>query len=81
MKSFKEKVIVITGAGSGIGRALAVSFAKNGAYLALSDVNEKGLEETKELCKNTNVFTSVFNVSKKKNFKNLQKLLSLHLVQ
>jgi NADP-dependent 3-hydroxy acid dehydrogenase YdfG len=73
MKSFKEKVIVITGAGSGIGRALAVSFAKNGAFLALSDVNEKGLEETKDLCKNTSVFTSVFNVSKKEEFQKFAK--------
>ncbi|WP_182379662.1 SDR family NAD(P)-dependent oxidoreductase [Nocardioides sp. WS12] len=49
MKDFKNKVVVITGAGSGIGRALALNFADRGARLALSDVNEAGLAETVEL--------------------------------
>jgi NADP-dependent 3-hydroxy acid dehydrogenase YdfG len=47
MKSFTNKVAVITGAGSGIGRALAQQLSREGALLALSDVNMKGLEETK----------------------------------
>jgi short-subunit dehydrogenase len=46
MKSFRDKVAVITGAGSGIGRALAIALARDGAHLALSDVNEAGLAET-----------------------------------
>ena len=48
MKSLQDKVVVITGAGSGIGQALAVEAAKQGALLALSDVNEVGLAETAE---------------------------------
>ncbi|MBB3045837.1 short-subunit dehydrogenase [Litorivivens lipolytica] len=46
MKSLKEKVAVITGAGSGIGRALALELAGRGAKLALSDVDEVGLATT-----------------------------------
>ena len=51
MKSFGDKVVVLTGAGSGIGRALAVDLAGRGARLALSDVNEAGLAETVDLAK------------------------------
>ena len=46
---FKSKLCVVTGAGSGIGRAVAINLAKQGAALALSDIDEAGLEETKRL--------------------------------
>jgi len=46
MKTLNDKVVVITGAGSGIGRALAVNCAKRGSLLAVSDVDEAGLAET-----------------------------------
>jgi NADP-dependent 3-hydroxy acid dehydrogenase YdfG len=46
MSSFEGKVAVITGAGSGIGRALAVDLAVRGAKLALSDIDADGLAET-----------------------------------
>ncbi len=49
MKSYQDKVCVITGAASGIGRALAIDLAKRGARLALSDINEEGLAETMEM--------------------------------
>jgi meso-butanediol dehydrogenase/(S,S)-butanediol dehydrogenase/diacetyl reductase len=44
-----EKVAIITGAASGIGRAAATLFAREGAKLVLADVDEKGLKETLEL--------------------------------
>jgi NADP-dependent 3-hydroxy acid dehydrogenase YdfG len=51
VKNLSNKVVVITGAGSGIGRALAVNLAGKGARLALSDVNQAGLDETAALAK------------------------------
>lgn len=49
MKSLNGKVAAITGAGAGIGRALAIALAKQGCHLALADVNEAGLQESKAL--------------------------------
>jgi NAD(P)-dependent dehydrogenase (short-subunit alcohol dehydrogenase family) len=43
---FENKVVFVTGAGSGIGRATALAFAREGADAVLSDINEAGLEET-----------------------------------
>ena len=51
MKNLRDKVVVITGAASGIGRALAVDLAGKGALLALSDVDEAGLADTVELAR------------------------------
>jgi NAD(P)-dependent dehydrogenase (short-subunit alcohol dehydrogenase family) len=47
---FDGKVILVTGAGSGIGRATSIALAKAGAYLALSDISKAGLAETLTLC-------------------------------
>ena len=55
MKSFRNKVAAITGAGSGIGRSLALQLARDGAALALSDVNAEGLAETVALCREEGV--------------------------
>ncbi len=63
MKDFNNKVVVITGAGSGIGRALAIEFSKLGAQLALNDYNQKALLETVEFLNNDSVFYDVFDVS------------------
>ncbi len=51
MKTVDDKVVVITGAASGIGRALSVDLARRGALLAISDIDEPGLAETVELVK------------------------------
>jgi NAD(P)-dependent dehydrogenase (short-subunit alcohol dehydrogenase family) len=46
MNNFTGKVAAITGAGSGIGRALSVELAARGCHIALSDVDEAGMAET-----------------------------------
>ncbi|HVP27937.1 MAG TPA: SDR family NAD(P)-dependent oxidoreductase [Myxococcota bacterium] len=46
MDDLRGKVAVITGAGSGIGRALAMAFADEGCHLALVDLHEQGLQAT-----------------------------------
>ena len=44
---FDEKVVLITGAGSGLGQASALQVAKEGAKLSLVDLNSESLDETK----------------------------------
>lgn len=51
MKTLENKVVVITGAGSGIGRELALRAARGGALLAVSDWDEAGLAESVDLLK------------------------------
>ena len=67
MKRFEDKVVIITGGGSGLGQATAVRLAKEGAKLSLVDLNEKGLEETKkkvlEVAPNAEVILITANVA------------------
>ncbi len=81
MKDFKEKVALITGAGSGIGRALALELADSGCSLALVDWNEDSLAETKLLLekKNVAVSTHAFDISDREKVNDLpNQVLSHH---
>ncbi|MGV0793367.1 SDR family NAD(P)-dependent oxidoreductase [Mycolicibacterium sp. XJ1819] len=51
MEGFAGKVAVVTGAGSGIGQALAVELGRSGASVAISDVDTEGLAVTEERLK------------------------------
>ena len=57
----KDKVVVITGAAQGLGRALAVRLAKEGAKVAIGDMNIEGATETANLC--TDAFAQTLDVT------------------
>ena len=65
MKALPGKVAALTGAGSGIGRALAVTLAEAGVELALSDIDDESLSRTRGLCRasGVRVTTTVVDVS------------------
>ncbi|NRQ34946.1 SDR family NAD(P)-dependent oxidoreductase [Nonomuraea sp. NN258] len=63
MRELSGKVAVVTGAASGIGRALATRFAAEGMSLMLADVDPGGLAETAALAGDAKVLTQVTDVS------------------
>ncbi len=79
MKNLQDKVVVITGAASGIGKALAQQFAKAGSHLALNDFNETGLLQTIEELKplsSEKIISAAFDVSKVENFEKFAQQIS-----
>ncbi|MFT3714726.1 MAG: SDR family NAD(P)-dependent oxidoreductase [Gordonia sp. (in: high G+C Gram-positive bacteria)] len=67
MKNFHDKVVVVTGAGSGMGRDMSIQLARAGARLAISDVNPDGLAETEKLIADTGaqVHSQLLNVAER----------------
>ncbi len=58
----KDKIVVLTGAASGIGRSTAILFASEGAYLILSDIDDEGLKKTLEAIKEGKDKASIMKV-------------------
>ena len=81
MKRFKDKVVLVTGAGSGIGRSTALRMDAEGAILIILDINEDELIKTKSMLKNKGSTAKVLDISTiadvKKFFKGLNKLDAL----
>ena len=71
MSFFSEGVAVVTGAGSGIGRALAQRLCAEGSGLAIADIDEAGLRETEQslVRKGARITTHVVDVAKEEDVK------------
>ena len=81
MKAFTNKVALVTGAGSGLGRALALDLADNGCNLAILDWNKDSLAETEAMLKKKNiaVSTHVLDISDREKVNDLpSQVLSHH---
>ena len=70
MQGFAGKVAVVTGAGSGIGQALAIELGRSGAHLAISDIDTEGLATTEERLKaiGAQVKSDRLNVTERETF-------------
>ncbi len=77
---FKNKVVLITGAGSGIGRVTAQAFAAEGGTVIVSDINEKGGMETVQHITDAGG-TATFVRANVANFEEVQELINFTVEQ
>ena len=78
MQSFKDKVAVITGAGSGMGQQLAINLAKENCNIVICDINKKTIQETEEIIRKYNVSCTALNLDLREE-KNISTLLETTL--
>ena len=63
MNRYAGQVVMITGAGQGLGRAMAERFSREGAHVALGDINPRGVRETATACDPARTTPSVVDVA------------------
>ena len=78
MQSFKDKVAVIIGAGSGMGQQLAINLAKENCNVVICDINKKTIQETEEIIRKYNVSCTALNLDLREE-KNISTLLETTL--
>jgi meso-butanediol dehydrogenase / (S,S)-butanediol dehydrogenase / diacetyl reductase len=88
VKRFKNKIALVTGAGSGIGRSTAIRLDQEGATLIIADINESHLQETKAMLSNDRSSAMTLDISDlvqikscfesiKENYKKLDALINV----
>ena len=70
MDRFKDKTVIVTGAGSGIGKSTAIRLDAEGAQLLIIDINEEHLDATRSLLKNEASTSHVLNIASPEETKN-----------
>lgn len=80
MRGFEGKVAVVTGAGSGIGQALAIELARSGTSVAISDIDPAGLGRTEQQIKaiGAPVKADLLNVAEREEFVNYAERVNQH---
>ena len=78
MQSFKDKVAVITGAGSGMGQQLAINLAKENCNVVICDINKKTIQETEDIIRKYNVSCTALHLDLREE-KNISTLLETTL--